>query len=298
MKQVRKTLPMLAGGMAVMILAGCDWSAGGGADSWSDRYKWVDFSGVYRGINGGVLITDYTATPGTPGVTNSVSGEHIGTGDGSATTFSGVLDHHPVVVGTISITAGAFTLTDPDGDGVLSGGGSSGTIDYGTGAWSIDLGGVPLGSGEPIEASYQYPVSGSAGSGAPGPGTSGATIYSFVVHQAGNTLEITDNNGATYEGSLGDVSTTGGVNQDSAVTTPAEGDQVVAQFTAEGISAAGLKVTMAGTFQGVVSKDEDDNYYLSNRKMFGTWIEDGGRTGDINGEASPIPITVTETSSP
>jgi len=278
------------GGLLAAVLAGCEWSAGGGADSWSDRYDWVNFSGVYRGIGGGVLITDYTATPGTPGVTNQVDSEHIGTGDGSSTAYSGTLNHHPLVPASITITAGGFTFTDPEGDGSLSGG-NGGTIDYGTGAWSIDLGAI-LGSGEKIYASYLYSVSGSAGSGAPGSGTTGAKIYSFVVHQAGNTLEITDNNGCVYKGNMGDVSSSGGVSQDATTPNPAEGDQVIAQYTAEGTSAAGLKVHMAGTFQGVVGKD-GDQYYLNNRKMYGTWVEDGGRTGDINGEASPIPVNLT-----
>jgi hypothetical protein len=32
--------------------------------------------------------------------------------------------------------------------------------------------------------------------------------------------------------------------------------------------------------------------------MFGTWIEEEGRTGEIKGEASPISITVTPTPTP
>ena len=51
---------------------------------------------------------------------------------------------------------------------------------------------------------------------------------------------------------------------------------------------------MVGTFQGVVGV----GFYLANRQMFGTWIEEGGRTGNISGDSSPIPISVTTTNTP
>ncbi len=72
------------------------------------------------------------------------------------------------------------------------------------------------------------------------------------------------------------------------------GDSIVAQFSAEGVSAANYQVTIAGTLQGVVGGASGATY-LNNRQMFGTWMEEGGRTGDINGEASPIVVTTTAT---
>ena len=278
--------------MAAALLTGCEWTSGGGVDSWSDAYNWVNFSGVYRGIGGGVLVTDYTATPGTPGVTNSVTGQNIDTGDGGHN-YSGSLGHGSIVPGSLKITAGGYTLTD-NGSGVLSGGGGAGTISYGNGAWSINMGTHVIDSGTPIYASYQYTVSGAGGSGGAGSGASGRTIYSFTVQHQGQNLSIVDNNGKTYTGNFGTISSSGGANQNNQ-STPATGDTITGTFEASGVSAAGYTVRIVGTFQGVVGAGNGTTFSLTNRQMFGTWIEDGGRTGDINGQSSPIQVTVTTT---
>lgn len=286
---------MLVLSLAATLLMGCEggWTSGGGVDSWSDAYNWVNFSGVYRGIDGGVLVTDYTATPGTPGVTNAVSGENVDTGD-DGSMYSGSLNHESIVPGSVTIIAGGYTLTD-NGSGVLSGGGGSGTIGYGSGTWSIDMGAHIINSGVAIYANYEYTVAGSSGSGSAGSGVSGKTIYSFSVQQEGENLIIVDNNGSTYNGSFGSIRATGGADQ-SNQSTPAAGDAVIGSYEASGVSAAGYEVKLVGTFQGVVGVS-GTSFSLADRQMFGTWIEDGGRTGDINGEASPIAITVT-TSTP
>ncbi|MCF7837632.1 MAG: hypothetical protein K9N49_03295, partial [Candidatus Marinimicrobia bacterium] len=143
-----------------------------------------------------------------------------------------------------------------------------------------------------ITASYQFFVSGTDPATGPGSGTTGSPIYSFTVFQEGNLLRITDNNGATYEGNFGSVRTTGGADQNDP--NPAGGDQIIAQYTARGTSAAGLTISIAGTFQGVVSGG-GESFSLGDRRMYGTWIEDGGRNGDVNGQASPIGIVVPQT---
>jgi hypothetical protein len=282
---------LMAMAMAVAVLMGCEWTSGGGVDSWSDAFNWVNFSGVYRGIGGGVLVTDYSTTPGTSGTTNGAS-EVVGVGNGD-TTYIGSLGHESVVPGSLTITAGSFVLKD-NGSGVLSGSGRTGGISYGTGSWSIDLKGAPLASGEKIIATYQYVIAGTSGSGSAGSGASRITIYSFTVQQQGQNITIVDNNGSTYEGDFSNIRSTGGSDQDNQ-TTPSAGDSVIGSFKASGVSAAGFNVEIVGTFQGVVGVGTGNSFYLGNRQIFGTWIEDGGRTGDINGESSPIPITVTTT---
>jgi len=301
----------IAGGLllplALVVLVGCEWDSSGEDDTWNSAWDWVNFSGVYRAGDGGLLVTDYTATPGTPGVTNNVTSETVGSGNGVDTTYSGNFANSPVLPGTVTIVAGAFALVD-DGAGVLADVGVSGTIDYGTGAWSIDLSGVPLASGEPIIASYQYSVSGSAGSGAAGPGSSGTSIYTFTVHHTGNVLEIVDNNGSVYSGKFGRVETSGGQTTGGQVALTI-GDTVIGQFTASGTSAAGMEVDLVGTFQATVADSSTATssttgdtatgpttvtVTLADRTMFGTWIESGGRTGDINGFASPVTTTTAQ----
>lgn len=278
---------------ALVVTSGCEWSSGGGASSWSDSYNWVNFSGTYRGIGGGVLVTDYTTTPGSPGTTNSVSEVtgHTSLGpDGKANTvYSGKLSHGNIVAGTVTITIGTVISFQDNGAGGLTGG-NGGSINYGTGVYTVDCGSVVPAAGISIGAAYQYAVEGSSGSGGAGSGASGATIYSFVVWQNGQDLQITDNNGRTYSGTMGSVSGTLTSTNQSAIV----GDSIVAQFSVEGVSAANYKVTIAGNLQGVVGGAAGVTY-LNNRKMFGTWIEDGGRTGDVNGEASPIAVSVSST---
>ena len=73
--------------MAATLLMGCEggWTSGGGVDDWNEAYNWVNFSGVYRGIGGGVLVTDYSTTPGTPSTTESEKDQRIGTGNDRTT---------------------------------------------------------------------------------------------------------------------------------------------------------------------------------------------------------------------
>ncbi len=76
----------------------------------------------------------------------SVSGESIGTGDGSTTSFSHTCSKHPVKASSVTVhyTIGTtdYTATD-DGDGSISGTSCSGTIDYETGAVSLTFSTAP-----------------------------------------------------------------------------------------------------------------------------------------------------------
>lgn len=269
-----------------IALSGCEWDTSG--TGYNSRYNWVDFNGVYRGLNGGLLITDYTATPGTPGVTNPVPGESAGTSNDSDTILRASVKKTPIVRGSFTVSVGTTLFWSDDGNGNLTGSGS-GSIDYGTGAWSVKSEAGPIGAGFPVTVGYQYTISGT-GAGGAGSGVSGKSIYTLTVSHQGENLTITDNNGATYQGSLGNTR----VNEGTAAGTsgPSAGDTVVMQFSANGTSAAGKNVRLAGTFQGVV-RTAGSQLSLADRRMFGTWIESAGKTGDINGQASPIGITVT-----
>ncbi len=297
MRSIMKVLIPL---IFIAAITGCEWKSGGDS-SWSDSASWANFSGVYRGVNGGVLVTDYTTTPGTPATTNSVH-RSIGVGNGGSVYNGMSLGNGNVVLGSVTVVAAGYSFSD-DGSGLLQGAiaGTSGTVNHGTGIVSINLGTFTLNPGQPIVATYQHVVQGAVGSGGAGPGTSGIVIYSFSVHQQGNKLTITDNNGSVYKGKFGNVSTTGG-KVDPAADTGGGGilpnigaasqstgpSTVVAQYSAEGVSAAGINITMTGTMQGVLGGAGDS---FGNRIMMGTWIENPGRTGDINGQAAPIPVS-------
>jgi phage tail sheath protein FI len=69
--------------------------------------------------------------------------ECVGEGDAAATTFSGTLLFPAVYEGSLTIVAGAITATD-QGDGTLAGTGIvSGTINYTTGAWTLEYSAAP-----------------------------------------------------------------------------------------------------------------------------------------------------------
>lgn len=207
-------------GMCVAVAAlgfmGCEWSSSSGNESWSSSYDWVNFSGVYRGADNSLLVTDYTTKP------------------------------------------------------------------------------------PPNTAS----------------GASRFRIVSFTLFQQGQHLTITDNNGATYTGLIKKMHSASGYqntditqvgadeegNDKSAKYTyqesplPTAGDTIVASFECSGYSRAGLSVKIIGTLQGQVvlgisyATDTEAARVFDGRSMDGTWIELGGKTGNIHGLAASIPV--------
>jgi hypothetical protein len=86
---------------------------------------------------------------------DSVVGELLATGNGSTATLTGTLTRTPIRPGTVTFTAGTFTLTD-DGKGDLVGTGiNSGTVNYATGAVSIVFSSAPA-AGVQVKAAYRY----------------------------------------------------------------------------------------------------------------------------------------------
>lgn len=299
--------------LVAISITGCSWDTGSDAASWSSSYNWVSFSGVYRSAAGGLLVTDYTTTPGVPGSTNTieVADEAQPNFTPGQTVFFGALKNGNIVPGSVGITLGSTegvvwdSLSD-DGNGVLSGAQGAGTISYVSGSWTYKLNdglSGPVFAGV-VRANYSYQVSnsGSTGSGAR-PGSTGK-IYSFSLVHQGQNLTLTDNNGAVYSGNISEIrSASGAQNTDitqvgdneSANDTgkytyyesplPEDGDKIIATFEVSGVSAAAMSVRIVGTLQGSVAAG-----VFTGRTLNGTWIEIGGKTGDINGQTTSIPI--------
>ncbi len=299
-----------------VALAGCEWSGGGGdgGGSWSSRYNFVNFSGSYRGSP---LVSKYSATSGSSSSSSSAGEVNVSSenkGSIPATAFAGQCNLIPVKPGSVHlfISGGADGQFTDNGSGSLSGtfnvgGGvmlsASGTINYDNGAYGINLGvaGGPV-VGRTVTITYTVLT----GSGvtvtttSAEPGSSKVTIFAFNVEQEGNKLRIVDNNGAVYEGSFGSIRTTGGTDQDSSAQSFKSGDQIMATFAASGKSKSGIGVKMTGTFQAVLSgvassSSGTTTMTLGSRQILGTWIEDGGATGDINGTAAAVSASTTTT---
>lgn len=297
MKNYNKTWIASISAVAVSVIVvgtGCEWSGGGGAQSSSGRYNFVNFSGVYTGADGGLLVTDYSRTGANS--TNLVTSERLATGDGLKTAFSGVLRGRPIVEGSVSITIPPiYTMTDSNGDGVMSispaVGGASGLLNYDTGAWSITLP-FAVNSGDKITATYQSTFSSSSGGNNGASGASGKTIYSFNVEHYGNLLKLIDNNGAVYEGEFGDIRSTGGLNQNSETGTVAVGETFVGSFSVSGVSAANMKVKVVGQLNGRVQTVSGSSFVFGGRTITGTWVEQGGVVGNVNGSAAAVNLSV------
>lgn len=300
--------------LAAVGLMGCNWETGSDADSWSSSYNWVNFSGTYRGASGGLLVTDYTTTPATPGSTNTiqVTGESTG-GNWTAgdPTYNGTLNHANVVAGSVTITLVGFAGYSDSGHPTVLGNNSEGNISYETGSWNLDLGSAfpTVGDGS-IKADYAYTVSNEGSGGGAESGATRVSIYSFNVTHTGQNLTIVDNTGATYAGYIKEIRSASGaqntdigqVGEDESANDssraakytyyesdlPENGDTIIATFECSGTSSAGLGVKIVGTLQGTVAAG-----VFTGRTMNGTWIETGGKTGDIYATTGAVVIPTT-----
>ena len=290
----------LALGMAVvtMSLAGCEWAGTSSEDSVNSRYDWANFNGLYRGDSGSI-VSDYTVSgSGSSGSTVRVSNERVGTGASGQSKYSGTVAGHPVLANSFQVHVGVFTLADIGG-GVLTGGGKSGTISYDSGAWNIDLAGESPSEGAPILATYAYTQGASSDSGGVNSGVTGNPIYSLNVNQDGNSVTVTDNNGAVYKGRIKSVRTSGGTTQDNVGITgasPVSGAVITASFEVSGTSGAGVSVKIVGTFSGIVGGSATA-LALQGRRIDGTWVEGGGKTGNVSG-TTPSSVAISTTTTP
>lgn len=110
---------------------------------------------VYTSAGGGVNAGDQVfknITDGTYG--SETTSATVGTGNGTNVTFAATLAIKPLRPGSLTVKAGAITGTD-NGQGVISGTGVSGTIDYTTGAVSVTFSAAPA-NGTVVLANYRY----------------------------------------------------------------------------------------------------------------------------------------------
>ena len=313
---IKKMLTTIVVGSGLIgFLTGCEWQSSGGSESWSDKYSWVNFSGVYRAPDSGLVVRSavqvaaVAAAASTNALPTIVAVEQVGTGNGLVLSFSGTLGHRPLTAKSLTITDGFETFSDGGGTGVLTGDkGGTGTISYGTGAFTVTFATQP-GLGIAINATYTYSElpGGSAASGGTQGSSQGSSIsiYTLTVSQQGNLLNITDSNGAVYTGKMGNLSSSGGFANGNVLS----GSSVIAQFTATGISASGRSVKIVGNLSGTyigssggssgatssgTGGTTSTQWLITGRSMEGTWIEDGGRlTGDIKGVAGDASVTIT-----
>ena len=324
----------LFGALATCLLVGvvgCEWDSSSDGNSWNDAYSWVNFSGVYRGING-PLIKNFTAggpninPPPTPGpglgIPIVVNNENGGTAPAFQTIITGALVNRPGIVdGSVTIvfnptvpngSSGSFT----DSGGVLTGSvnlvgpddttaqPATGTINYDTGAWTLNLTSPGLLSECAIRANYVYNAEVVQEPTEPEPDPSDPSnpwddIYTMRVDQLGNKLSFIDSKNGRYEGVLTGVSNTGG---DSTGQT---GGQIEALFEVNGNTSDGRPITITGSFTGLyIAAGEDSDSttesasttgFLNNRVVQAMWVEQNdGSTAEMVGQAIAISVELAE----
>lgn len=240
---------------AVVAMVGCEWT---GSDSetfsWNDNYDIVSFSATYRGANGDAVAAGTSVSDSTAGSTVN-DAYQIGTGNDKYT-YSGVLRKHPVVTGSLTITAGAFVLKDVNGDGTLYSAtpGASGTVSYQGGGWSITLP-DPLSSGVAIMGSYTAEATTDSSGGS-------TVVKTITVSQTGQYLTFNASNGMVFTGQIN------GMNAPETVTAESV---IVAKFS---VSSGSEKIV--GTLT-----DSSTARYLD-----ASWVRKG-ETLDVKGYASP-----------
>ncbi len=239
------------------------------------------------------------------------------------TVVEGEFGYHPgIKPGSVTIVfegpTSRGTFTD-DGAGGLSGvlnlgGGDSpragtGTMNYDTGIWTLEM--SPPGFAENMDVLHNYVINASEAQTVPdtgdgdgngdgngdgsGDGSGTLRIYRFQVAQTGNKITIVDSNGDTYAGTLGSVEIQrSGIDDDDDDDDITEEISRRVQFVAEGQS-RGIGVEIVGVFQAAevvffnsTTDDEGDVdfneiYRLQSLTISGTWIQDNGVTGSING---------------
>ena len=297
----------------VLYFTACEWESADDDTAWNDNYAWANFSGTYRGAPGRMIVDNFRTT--TPSSTNgavsqkfSVVDEPDGNAPAMQTKLSGSCNRIPVLPGSLTVrlwsdvyTNWIGTFTD-NGGGVLNGTynivgpdqpkSGTGTIEYDTGVWALELQSPGLLQPATIYLSYVYEIKPESPvqdvTGNEESIVAGGNVYNFVVQQYGEKLLIRASNGAVFEGKMGPVKTTTG---DSS---GAMSGRIVANFQATGTSGR-EKVTLVGTFEGDYTYTPASGTdtptptaasgTLKNRLIQGTWIEADGDTADILGYA-------------
>lgn len=242
---------------ATALVVGCEWTSSDGM-TWDESYNAVNFSGTYN-LSRNVSTTEEGTTAST-----RTTKEKFGSGD------SGSLAVTPVVPGsvqlTISTSGGNVTLKD-NADGSLSDStyGVTGSINYTSGAWSYNKTTVIAKRGTPtsVSAVYSSYASGSSGS-------STVVVQYVTVHQTGQNVSLTFDNGYSFSGKISGFSTDADSIQHA--------QSVIAKFNVSG---------QHGTITGTL------NSLYSSRQIDGVW-NDHGSAFAIEGSAIGAGRTISD----
>lgn len=278
-----------------MVITACDYDTGDKAGYGATLP--MNVSGVYQLTGGGLIVTTFSQ-----GDAEERKEKVLGIGDDVTTGFRGEVTD-AVTPGSVQVVAHVTTLeeeffTDTQGTSpnMASNLGGQGNVKYDTGEIAVTFGVPPL-LDEEVVMSYRAR------------GTlQGSThpISQFMVDHLGGTIRLVDSNGDVFDGEIyeavegsDEVVPVGSTEVDKQ-GNPVELQRTLTQaypFSVAGTS-QGIGVQIVGTIQatiiayyvqtieGSASGSIAVKYELltnvTSLSMNGTWIEDNGRTADVN----------------
>ena len=264
---MKNSLVFLSAATACAVaLVGCEWGGVHEGESWNDAYSWANFSGTYK------LVNEVVADDGSSGEEEASSGpttvekKSSKTFKYSETTgqyFSGQAN---LVPGSVTVSFGRHQFKDNGAKGLVyqGEGDSSGTIDYSTGTFTINL----KDAQDPIQGTISYAYYGTEGGGSSGKGQAKEItppISWLNLTQKGNLLTFRDNDGTTYTGKI-----TG-----ASCPSADESGYITAghiRFPFEATCTSNSRITLSGSLSGDWSGAQSANTgTLANRTIDATY---------------------------
>lgn len=197
---------------ATALLVGCEWTSSDGI-SWDESYNNVNFSGTYN-LSRNVSSSDGEST--TPGGTYTKKFGNVSSG----TVGTQVLPQSVQV--TVYTVGGQSTAFTDNGSGGLSNAEfGEGTVSYESGSWSYPSAGLIAAWGPVKRVEVTYSTTATTI-----PGKTNVVIQYVTVHQTGQNLTLTFDNGYTFSGKIS------GFNTDSDSIQHAA--SVIAKFNVSG----------------------------------------------------------------
>lgn len=98
--------------LTAMAIVGCDWETGSKANSWSDTYNWVNFSGTYTPFTGNLFVIE---KPGIKSIAVSQMGQNLQMRDSSGNVYDGYVTWIQSESGALPTAASTNGVKYPSG---------------------------------------------------------------------------------------------------------------------------------------------------------------------------------------
>lgn len=270
---MNRSVYLFAAAACVVSLSGCDWG-GAHENTWNDAYSWLNFTGTYKLANA-VQITNEEE----PQVSLLSGSFNFKT---SSASMSVAHTLNPVGIGvdpgSFSVKIGDQVGTDDKNGNIV--GSFNGTINYSSGAWSVNC---KVLAGTSVSENWKYKVQGTMPIDPKNPTKTQSLITYLHVNQNGNVLYMTDSNGVKYQGKITGASVPNSTGHGYEIP----GDAYVS-FDVSAANGAHIVGTLNGQWSGAMSPNSG---VLSGRTLNAT-LQSGRTSTDFYGVGGDRTINV------